>query len=359
MTATLDIANPTAASEAPVGACRFEAPQHVQFAQRGDEQSAEKPVTILARRGEPIEHWWWGRIVHDFAGMTAKEKIALDWCHDGNLIVGTTDSHSVATGDLVCEGRICSIESGDWADKIIKLSDKGVPYEASIYFDPWDLMLEWLDEGMQATVNDRVVEGPLVITRKWTLHRIAICPTGADYGTQAKFNADEAAKFSLNWKDSTMTKSSPKAPAAAGKQTASEALAETEGGKKAPETAGEQTASPESKEKPAETPASTDGKSEFELKLDRYTSKFGAEDGVAYLKGGLSYEAALEKHLEKVQAAQHSAESKEKETAQKLASLNLGEQSAVDTGAPSSGEGAGKGDFSSNFLAATKKPKAA
>ena len=337
--ATLDRKNPTDTREAPASAFRFNAASPVQFAARGAEQAQSKAVTLLARTGAPIDHWYWGRIVHDFAGMKAKEVIALDWNHDPNELIGKADKLDASSGNLMAFATIESIEVGDQADKIIKRSDRGVPYEASIYFNPWDMVLEYLPEGTFTEVNGAQVEGPLVIAREWTLRRIALVSSGADSGTEASFSSreDDAAKFSLNWKGPSMaTKATD-----AGKQTADTKPADEGAGKQSAEsTAGDK----------AKTPPSIPT-----TQLDKYVDKFGAVDGLEYLRGGLSYENALEKHLEKLEATKLKADEDKASAETKLAALNLGELAAVDTGKATNDEKPGPGTFADNFRAAMGK----
>lgn len=360
-TQTFDLDAPDA--EAPLSAFLFDAPR-VQFAAAGEEQSQTKPVELLARTGAPIEHWYWGRIVHDMDGMQSKPVVALDWCH-GNELIGKADAFDVSTGDLVVRGSIESLEIGDLADQIIKRSGRGIPYEASIYFDPWTLVLEYLGEGFVTEVNGRQIEGPCVIVREWTLRRIALCPSGADGGTEARFTStgQPAAKFALNWKGNPMAKSATTAATPATPAPApADAAQLTPATPAADASTGALTASaPTSPATPAAVkPTDADGKSEFEARFERFTTEFGAEAGTEYLRAGLSYEAALKADLDKTKLALKSAQSAAQTTEQKLAAVNLGEESAVDVSVASGQSADGKHTFASCMAAARqnsqKKP---
>lgn len=363
---TFDLDAPDA--EAPLSAFLFDAPR-VQFAAAGEEQSQTKPVELLARTGAPIEHWYWGRIVHDMDGMQTKPVVALDWCH-GNELIGKADAFDVSTGDLVVRGSIESLEIGDIADQIIKRSGRGIPYEASIYFDPWTLVLEYLQDGFVTEVNGRQLEGPCVIVREWTLRRIALCPSGADGGTEARFTStgQQAAKFALNWKGNPMAKTAttPAAPTSSTPATPAPAAAAqlTPAAPAADAPAGAQAlaaSAPTSPATPAaDRPGDAAGKSEFEARFERFTTEFGAEAGTEYLRAGLSYEAALKADLDKTKLALKSAQSAAQTTEQKLAAVNLGEESAVDVGVASGQSADGKHTFASCMAAARqnsqKKP---
>ena len=325
------------ATQAPEGAFQFAA-DACKFAAAGEENSKSAAITLTARTGEPISHWYWGRIVHDMAGMKSKPVVALDWCHDDNEIVGKVDRLDTSTGNLVCSGSIESLEVGDRADKIIKLSARDVPYEASIYFDPYETELEWLPGDMTAEVNGREVTGPLVIVRAWELRRIAICPSGADSGTDASCETDDEneaslkarsrVKFSLNWKD-----------------------------KGKPMSKTETTPTALSAEQLAETKKS--GFDEAVAAMKKFTDKFGPVDGNTYFAAGLSYEAALEKHVEKLTADKATEAAAKLALEQRIASANLGEATELDTKGGGSGSNAdAKPTFGSCFAAATAKGKA-
>ena len=83
--ATLD---PRTASEAPVSAFRFNNPLKLAALDTNAQSTTSRPITLLARTNSVLSHWWWGRCIHDFAGMDHKERIVLDDCHDDD---GTAD----------------------------------------------------------------------------------------------------------------------------------------------------------------------------------------------------------------------------------------------------------------------------
>src|SRR5262245_22473667 len=54
----------------------------VEFGSNG-ETAKTAPVRMLARTGQPIEHWYFGRVVHDMAGMMpTKSSIPIDFSHE-------------------------------------------------------------------------------------------------------------------------------------------------------------------------------------------------------------------------------------------------------------------------------------
>lgn len=352
MTATRETFQPGQTTDAPFPAFRWEAGP-VRFAADDDGGERTKPVKILARTGAALEHWYWGRIVHDFAGLQAKAVVPLDWCHDGEELIGKADRLTVDESGLWAEGTLESLEPGDQADKIIRRAGRGIPYEASIYFDPWDLELEYVAEGFVAEANGEPVEGPAVIARRWRLRRIAICPSGYDAGTQTNLSAadDDAARFTLKWNDAMSRKAAATAkPTDNATDNAAELAADTAA---APADDQAVALNTEATTKPNNEPPA---KSDFEAKLDRFVLRFGAVDGLAYFQAGLDYTDALERHVAKLEATATAAHETAKAAADKLAAVNLGESSAVDTGAP--GDAApGPGSFGDNFRAAMTRSR--
>lgn len=337
-------ATTTRREKAPAAAFRFAA-SAFKFAADDEPQSKSKPVELLLRSGDPIPHWYFGMIVHDLAGMKSKPVVAIDYNHDGDELIGKLTELSIDSGDLVGRGTIDSIEVGDCADKLIRRAAAGIPYEASIYFDPYELTLEDVPEGYVAEVNGRRVEGPVVIAREWTLRRVAITPSGADAASYVQFSADNSTEFSLNWKDSNAMSKETKSTAEADKTNANA----TEF--KAPDNANAGATS--SAATTTNAAPADDARTKFAAELKRYTDKFGPADGATYFSDGLSYEAALERHVTKLEEARKASDAAKLSAEQRLAALNLGETSAVQSGGGKPDET--KTSFSACFQAATRR----
>jgi hypothetical protein len=319
--------NPNTTKQAPASAFAFAASE-CKFADPTERvgKLQRMPVNVLARTGKPVFHWYWDWIVHDLDGMSHKPTIAFDYRHDPDEPIGVANTFEVKNGNLYLSGELISRDPEDEAAKIMDLGPAGVPYEQSIHFDPRSVQLEYLPEGTQTIVNGEQVNGPLTIVRKWELLRCAFCLTGVDGGTQTFFEskgqADAAALFDLNWKGSQMTKTTEASKP--GEQGSSDVGKEANAGKQA------ETAAVVNIDLAAER-----SKFEAELKsgLKRFTDKFGMEDGASYFTESLTYEAALEKHNAKLEAAVKTAQTATKTAEEKLAKLDLGEQSGIDTGA--------------------------
>lgn len=161
------------------------------------EKAKTAPVRLIARSGKAIEHWFWGRVVHDLAGMhLSKSRIPIDYVHDSKEIVGYLNRFDTESGDLVTSGALVPFKDSDRATEIIHKSRAGVPYEASINFGGDGIKVQELADGETAEVNGGMFDGPGVIIREWPLRGVAICPYGADANTASAVLSESKQTFS-------------------------------------------------------------------------------------------------------------------------------------------------------------------
>jgi hypothetical protein len=159
------------------------------------ENAKTAPVRLVARSGKPIEHWFWGRVVHDLAGMHLhKSRVPIDYVHDSKEIVGYLNRFDATSGDLVTSGALVPFKDSDRATEIVHKMKAGVPYEASINFGGDGIKIENVPDGMVAHVNGYQFDGPGLIVREWPLRGVAICPYGADANTESSALASANAK---------------------------------------------------------------------------------------------------------------------------------------------------------------------
>lgn len=175
----------------PADACRF-AGGEVAIGDNG-EGAKSAPVKIVARSGQPIDHWYWGRVVHDLTGMHRhKPRLTIDYAHNDDEVLGYLNHFDTEGGNLVASGALTPWREDDRASEVLFKMQQGVPYEASIFFGGDGIKLEPVDEGMVAQVNGYDFEGPGIIVREWPLRGVAICPYGADQHTEsAAMNSGE------------------------------------------------------------------------------------------------------------------------------------------------------------------------
>lgn len=327
----------------PVEALRFEAGP-CEFGAPG-EGSGNVPVRITARSGQPIDHWYWGKIVHDLAGMRLHKKtLPIDYAHWSDEVLGYLDRFETESGDLVVAGELVPYGESDRASEVIHKAQHKVPYEASIFF-AGPLKLEELSEGTDAKVNGYTIQGPALIVRQWNLRGVAICPYGADRHTKTQLTAGDQVPVTILSEEKTMadqTPATPPAPDANPNQLAEGAAQEpkttppplpaTQSGgappPAAPLAAGEQAAA-----KPAAQP---DPRAECK----RFIDAFGAEHGGRWFGEGLAFEEAKDRYIEQLKADKQAA-------AQKLAAVDRGEETPLSA-KPEDGKAAGSQQLADN-----------
>lgn len=168
----------------PKAACMFAGGQ----VELGDNGAGAKsaPIRLKARSGDSIDHWYWGKVIHDLAGMRVhKPRLTVDYAHNDDEVLGYLNHFDVSGGDLVASGALTPWREDDRASEVMFKMREGVPYEASIFFGGNGIKIEEVGEGMVQTVNGRQFEGPGIIIREWPLRGVAICPYGADQNTEA------------------------------------------------------------------------------------------------------------------------------------------------------------------------------
>jgi len=187
-----------------VSKCRFNVgPVKFMHDMRDDE--VLHPVSILARTDKPLEHWYWGRIVHDISGIKLhKDSIVIDYCHDDHEIMGYLNNFDRENG-LLCKGALVK-RPGSKAEEVCFNAKHKVPYEASIFWDPaHGMVIEEVGQGASVQVNGFTFEGPGVVVRSCLLRAVAICPHGQDMNASTQFS-NQNQTVSLSYKEAKMTK---------------------------------------------------------------------------------------------------------------------------------------------------------
>lgn len=271
--------------EVPLSACRLEAGDVTVSETAG----GKTPITLHARTGDAVSNWYWGKLVHDMAGFQKPAKVPLDYCHDDEQVLGYGDTFAAGDDGLDIGGYLVSLAAGDRADEVVQKQKLGVPYQASIFFDPKSI--EDLMAGATAQVNGQTIEGPASIIRTWGLRGCAVCPYGNDPGTSVELAAKMSQKLHVpqitlpapgaTKMTTTATKPAPPEPAA---QLSTHAA-------------------PPAAAAPASSPApATDPRGALMGELRRFQQHFGAE-GATYFADGKTFEQAAELHI-KAQAEQ-------------------------------------------------------
>jgi len=169
----------------------------LQLSERSSDTAKTAPFAMVARSGQPINHHFWGPIVHDNAGAQFKSRVPIDFNHDVNEIVGFGNKIKMNDeGDLEIRGFLTPYKDSDRATEILAKAEMGVPWEASINF-AGDMELESVKAGETVEVNGHEFEGPMTVVRKWQLRGVAITPYGYDSSTSTQFS--EEANISVTY----------------------------------------------------------------------------------------------------------------------------------------------------------------
>jgi len=315
------MSNETKYSEIPATACTF-AIGEFEVGSNG-EGAKTAPVKLVARSGKPIEHWYWGKVVHDLAGMHMhKSRLPIDYVHDSKEVIGYLNKFETESGDLVTSGALVPFKESDRATEILHKLAAGVPYEASINFGGDGIKVQEVFEGEVTEVNGYQFNGPGVVIREWPLRGVAICPYGADMNTESAsafsnnkqvFSAsvvtepEAATEEAQEMSESVEVEAKVETPEVELEQVEevsevveAEQAEEAEG---AEEAAGEDVAAPVEAELSAETEAEEQQDVEFSAtEFARIVDAFGAEIAAQTVKDGGSYETALKLHADKLEA---------------------------------------------------------
>jgi hypothetical protein len=326
-TKTLDRANQLDQlfADAPGNAYRFEAAAaaDVQSQEAAEGSPPRGKISMLARTAGSITHWYWGSIIHDFAGMKHAQRIPVDYVHDDWELIGYVDQFGTSPEGLKLGGELIAFRADDKAAEVLFKGKAGVPYQASI---DWSgaARIEEVPAGMSAQANGQTFAGPCLIVREWTLAGVAVCPYGADSGTNSEF-----------------AKQRGTAPAQLSRFTKGEDMGEENKGGDAPDAAALR------KQAADETRA----------QLKKFCDDFGVEAGTQFFNEGLEYGDALAKHS-KAQADELKATKEKLAAAEtKLSQTKLGEETPV-SGAGAEKKG-GKAKFVSMFRGAALNQKVA
>jgi hypothetical protein len=311
----------TKTKDIPAAALRFAA--DAEFGEADAE--GRVPARIKARSKQPVNHWYWGRVVHDLAGMKAKPTVPIDYNHDPAEVLGFADQFDTSE-DLDVAGYLVPFSQDDRASEVIHKRRRGVPYEASINFMGEGVKVQELAPGEVATVNGFLFEGPGAIIREWPLRGIALCPYGVDPNTAAEFSAGHTQPvtvFSQEPKampEATPATSTPAidtnqaAPATPAPGASETTPAEPTNGTPATPPTEPTNATPAT---PPTDPSAANFSADPRAELKRYMAAFGDTDGARYFAEGKTYEQAQTACIERLRNAN-------KELATKLGAVNRG-----------------------------------
>jgi hypothetical protein len=298
------------ANKKPVPSAALAFSSAVEFDAQAPNQAAV-PVRMVARSGQPIDHWFWGRVVHDLAGFKLhKSSIPIDYAHDVGEVLGYLNKFEVTADGLVCSGAVVPFKAEDRGAEVLAKQKLGVPYEASINFNGDGIRVEEVPAGYAVDVNGYKFEGPGCVIREWPLRGVAICPYGADMNTATEFSATDSPTRAVTFfqeTDMSVVKLEV-APAPVAKEEEKSAV-EGEAEKKAAEEA--TPADGEEEKKAAAAKAAAEEEPAKELAAAHaaaapFVKAFGQAGALWFLEGK-TFAQAAELHLA-ASKAQHDAE---------------------------------------------------
>ena len=273
------------------------------------------PITILARSAEPLDHWFWGRCVHDMAGMSLrKDRCPLDYEHSSFEIIGYANQFHASNDGLTVSGELISFREDDMAAEVMFKGQQGVPYEASIDFDPGKLIIEEISEGFTAFVNGQQMEGPLTIFREWELRGVAIARYGADSNARTSFTEQEQIEVEVTITESETMPESKKPEA---EKTPEPKTPET------PPVAEAVTA-------PDEATAFSKAQEHVKAELTKFTATFGHELGVTYFSEGKPFAEACTLFIQHQAGEIAKRDERITKLNQQLASIDTGEKTPTE-----------------------------
>ena len=175
----------------PSSACRLSLGKFQLSADTETKEGSKFPIHMLARSNKAVSHGFWGNVVHDFGGMKlGKDHVTIDYCHNPAEVLGYLDKYEITADGLEMDGVLIPFKPDDRASEVICKNRAGVNYEASINFAGDGLVVEVVDDGQFAQVNNEQIMGPMTIIREWPLRGVAVIAYGADGNTSTAFGVD-------------------------------------------------------------------------------------------------------------------------------------------------------------------------
>ena len=285
----------------PTHACHLNL-GNIEIGDNGDDAKTA-PFAMVARSGKPIDHPYWGRVVHDLSGMQLeRNRVAIDYCHDSKEVIGFANKFDIESGDLEASGALVPYaKEGDRATEVIEKAKLGVPWEASINFGGSGIVIEEVGAESSVSVNGYEFEGPGVVIRQWPLRGIAVCPYGADQYTSTEFSGDTDNSILVKVDDMNLFDQSQEKPEAAEavELEVAEVVEEVAVEAEAPEAVEVEAEEDNVVEAEAvEAPAVEATELSRADEGAKFVALFGQEAGAQYFVSGKSIVEATEAHME-------------------------------------------------------------
>jgi hypothetical protein len=154
----------------------------------------EYPFEVVIFSGKAISTCELGKFVIDLQSLQFhKKRMAVNYNHDLNKILGYIENFRVTEEGLVADGMLINSKDTAW---FIEQARNGVPFEVSAEIDETQGTKIELAEGTTAEVNGNTVTSDTFIYKNVPFLGTAICPHGADRYTRFTLLKQETTNMS-------------------------------------------------------------------------------------------------------------------------------------------------------------------
>jgi len=180
----------------PQGALRLQSSGAHACAFVADGEEATQLQMIAYSGGIISDHYYWGNLVIDLAGMKfTKKKYPILEDHWSRMKIAFTGKPVIEENKLTINPKSTIFVDTPESTEFQKLSKQGFPYESSIYAEP--SIVERIEEGASSEVNGFTLKGPARIWRQCEFKEASVCVFGYDDKTEAKAFAKEVVELSF------------------------------------------------------------------------------------------------------------------------------------------------------------------
>lgn len=143
--------------------------------------------SIMANSGVPMQaRGFFDPVIIDLTGAKfARKVIPVIFNHDDEARAGHTTLHDVSNKGIKISGVVSA--TGDRAERFVKDSRNGFPFQASVGADI--IKVKPIEAGEEIEVNGKLYQGPLIVAKKTSIYEVSIVTFGADGNTSASVSA--------------------------------------------------------------------------------------------------------------------------------------------------------------------------
>lgn len=144
------------------------------------------------------DHWYWGNLAIDLAGMSfPKNKAPILEDHFTEKKIGFSSKMTIEDHKLVVKNEHMTFIDTPESLAFRANSAAGFPYEASIYAKPTSI--ERVEEDQEVEVNGYTFKGPGTIWRKSIFKEASVCTFGYDPNTKSVAMSESEEEFELEY----------------------------------------------------------------------------------------------------------------------------------------------------------------